>query len=513
MHPLTGTPARARAVGKAASAAAAAPPSRDLCHRWRSPASAASAAPEAAASAAAPLPALHAPLRRATTIRRHAYSSSGAAGAAGAGPGTGDQESFRSVEALITRTLSGGAGGSGGGGNVNRWRQVEGSWVLHPPPAQPGAPPARPPQAVISFLGGAFVGAAPQLAYSPLLEALAARGAIVIATPYQLSFDHAQCADRVQYDLERCMRALDAEAEASSSPALLAPPPSALPVWGVAHSLGSLLQLLICSRYPYVARRGNVLMSFNNKPATETIPFLSPLLAPGARALGPLLQQLATSPLRSSVEAALDVLRGPASPPAVRQLLPVVDQLVPVMLDVASGRQEFTPAPAECREAVRASYGVGRNLLLRFRDDSIDETAALAQALQSDGAAVAPVLDLAVRVLPGDHARPLAATAAALAAELPPGVASVASVAAAAGGSVIGRLAEQAQAFGVPNASMLGDVGRGVSGLAAMLGEDPTQQSQQRTADGEDLSVGALADEIAGFMGLLGAGALPPARG
>jgi hypothetical protein len=414
------------------------------------------------------------------------------------------------VEALITRTLSSGpGGGSNGGGKLNRWREVEGSWVLFPPPPPSPSSAARPPQAVVSFLGGAFVGAAPQLAYAPLLEALAARGAIVIATPYQLSFDHASTADRVQYDLERCLRALDAEASsASSSPSL---PPSALPMWGVGHSLGSLLQLLVCSRYPYVARRGNVLMSFNNKPATETIPFLSPLLAPGARALGPLLQQLATSPLRSSVEAALDVLRGPASPPAVRQLLPVVDQLVPVMLDVASGRQEFSPPPAECREAVRASYGVGRNLLLRFRDDSIDETPALAAALQGEGAAVAPVLDMAVRVLPGDHARPLAATAAALAAELPPGVASVAGVAAAAGGSVLGRLAEQAQAFGVPNASVLGDVGKGVSGLAAaMLGEDPQQQGA--SGGGDDLSVAALVDEVAAFMGILStAGALPAA--
>jgi hypothetical protein len=45
-------------------------------------------------------------------------------------------------------------------------------------------------------------------------------------------------------------------------------------------------------------RDGNVVMSFNNKPATDSIPFLSPLLAPSARALGPLLEQLATSPLR-----------------------------------------------------------------------------------------------------------------------------------------------------------------------------------------------------------------------
>lgn len=438
----------------------------------------------------------------------HAYSPSGATPASGGGSG---QEAFTSVEALLTRTLSGGggSGGGGGGSNSSGWRQVEGSWVLFPPPSR-----GRRPEAIISFLGGAFVGAAPQLAYAPLLEALAARGAVVIATPYQLTFDHAQAADRVQYDLERCLRALDEEATADGGGKFS----SSLPLWGVGHSLGSLLHLLVCSRYPYTQRRGNILMSFNNKPATDTIPFLTPMLAPGARALGPLLQQLATSPLRAPVEQALDVLRGPASPPAVRQLLPVVDQLVPVMLDVSSGRQEFSPPPAECRAFVRERYAVARNLLIRFRDDSgIDETPALAAALQSDGAQVAPVLDLTVKVLPGDHARPLAATAAAIVAELPPGVASIAGTAAAAGGGVLGRLADQAQAFGLPNASLLGDVGRGVSGLAAMLSEDGGRGGDGGVGvggggggGGDDMSAAALADEIAGFMGIGSAGALPP---
>lgn len=41
--------------------------------------------------------------------------------------------------------------------------QVEGNWVLYPPDN-------RAPEAVVHFVGGAFVGAAPQLAYRTLLE-------------------------------------------------------------------------------------------------------------------------------------------------------------------------------------------------------------------------------------------------------------------------------------------------------------------------------------------------------
>jgi alpha-beta hydrolase superfamily lysophospholipase len=64
-----------------------------------------------------------------------------------------------------------------------------------------------------------------------------------------------------------------------------------LPVYGVGHSLGSLLTLLVNSRFA-VHRDGNALLSFNNLPATDVIPFLSPLLAPGTRALGPVLSQV-----------------------------------------------------------------------------------------------------------------------------------------------------------------------------------------------------------------------------
>jgi hypothetical protein len=45
-------------------------------------------------------------------------------------------------------------------------------------------------------------------------------------------------------------------------------------------------------------RDGNALLAFNNRPATDSIPFLSPLIAPSARAVGPILAQLAASPFR-----------------------------------------------------------------------------------------------------------------------------------------------------------------------------------------------------------------------
>lgn len=56
-------------------------------------------------------------------------------------------------------------------GGRDDWQQVEGAWVLYPRHGQP--------KAVVHFVGGAFVGAAPQLTYRLLLELLATKQLLV----------------------------------------------------------------------------------------------------------------------------------------------------------------------------------------------------------------------------------------------------------------------------------------------------------------------------------------------
>lgn len=57
-------------------------------------------------------------------------------------------------------------------GQRNDWKEVEGAWCLYPPNG-------RAPKSVVHFLGGAFFGAAPQLAYRLFLEALSNRDVLV----------------------------------------------------------------------------------------------------------------------------------------------------------------------------------------------------------------------------------------------------------------------------------------------------------------------------------------------
>ena len=61
-------------------------------------------------------------------------------------------------------------------------------------------------------------------------------GLQVVATPFSTGFDHLRLADEAQFRFNIAMRALRNEA-------------GRLPIYGVGHSLGSLLHLLISARY------------------------------------------------------------------------------------------------------------------------------------------------------------------------------------------------------------------------------------------------------------------------
>lgn len=61
-------------------------------------------------------------------------------------------------------------------------------------------------------------------------------------------------------------------------------------------------------------------------------------------------------PCRAGIENVTDALRG-LSPSLVKQLLPIFDQLTPIYMDVAQGRQEFSPSPEETAQMLRNYYG------------------------------------------------------------------------------------------------------------------------------------------------------------
>jgi hypothetical protein len=197
----------------------------------------------------------------------------------------------------------------------SEWQEIQGSWVLIP----------RRPVAIVHFLGGAFIAAAPQVTYRWLLEELAQQGYLIVATPFVNTFDHSTIAEAVLLRFERARREL-ARTQVRGA--------DTLPVYGLGHSMGCKLHLLIGSEFE-VDRRGNVLMAFNNFAASKSIPLLD-------------------------------------------KMVPAFNQLSQSNLDL-----EFTPSPEATLKLVRNYYGVDRNLLIKFRSDDLDQTRELSQVLEA----------------------------------------------------------------------------------------------------------------------------------
>ena len=135
---------------------------------------------------------------------------------------------------------------------------------------------------------------------------------------------------------------------------------------------------------------------------------------------------------------------------------------------------------------MRTYYAVARTLLVRFRDDSIDETSSLA-AMLTDSAASSSggACELTFSVLPGDHVRPLQQ----LVPPAPPEVLGVAQQSAAA----LDQLSSLAGSFGAPTFALEAlrtGVRAGVDTLGAATGPGAAQ--------GADIAM--LVDEIADWM-------------
>ena len=407
-------------------------------------------------------------------VRQRRHTAAASFGSSSGAPSSAATDIFAAFDkALRDAAASADAGGTG------RWEVAEKCWVLFP---ENDTPPAG----VVHFCGGAFASAAPVLTYRLFLETLSQKGAlVVVATPYATSFDHLRVADEVQFAFDRAVRALAQRL------------PADLPVWGMGHSMGALAQCLVASRYA-VPRAGNVLISFNNKPASDAIPLFGPVVSPLAQGLNPLVTGITTSPFRPGVDSLAQQLRN-AAPSVVREALPLLDQLEGLALDVTSGRTEFTPSPPETQRLIQANYRVPRTLLIRFKDDSIDETPALAATLTSclDGGNG----ELTVSVLPGDHVRPLQQ----IVPPPPPEVLGGVQMGAAA----LDTLSGFAQALGPPAllpAFALNTLRSGVrSGL-------DTLQSVTGSQSGPVADISTLTDGIVSWMGVQAAPAASKAE-
>lgn len=209
----------------------------------------------------------------------------------------------------------------------NPWDERAGNWLRLPPN----------PKGIVHFLGGAFLATAPHLSYRSLLDALAEAGYMVVATPFLNTFDHQAIARDVLNRFENLCTRLQTQDRL----------PPDLPIYGVGHSMGSKIHLLIGSLYE-VQRAGNVLMAFNNYPVERSIPWAEQL----------------------QLREALDL--------------------------------KFTPSPEETLKLVGSDYAIATNLLIQFRRDELDQTRELVPLLETKfGTATR------LQVLSGTHLTPI----------------------------------------------------------------------------------------------------------
>lgn len=227
------------------------------------------------------------------------------------------------------------------------WQEIAGSWVLVP----------KRPVAVIHFLGGAFIAAAPHITYRWLLEHLARQGYLIIATPFVNTFDHGAIARQTLLSFEQALECLQSQIRQRY-----------LPIYGLGHSMGCKIHLLICSLFEE-ERAGNIFMAFNNYPARQSVPLLDQV-----------------SQLSTAVEG-------------VRQSFPFLNPFTSVapMMKV-----EFTPSPDETTQIITDAYPVRRNLLIKFMRDDIDQTYSLHDVLYDRFPSMT-----AIQILRGNHLTPL----------------------------------------------------------------------------------------------------------
>ena len=95
---------------------------------------------------------------------------------------------------------------------------------------------------------------------------------MVVATPYRLNFDYVEICDSILSKFDQV--AVDLAADYG-----------AIPVIGVGHSCGALLQTLITSLFPDAPRAANVLISFNNRETKDAIPGFDEFIVPLSNAV------------------------------------------------------------------------------------------------------------------------------------------------------------------------------------------------------------------------------------
>jgi hypothetical protein len=68
--------------------------------------------------------------------------------------------------------------------------------------------------------------------------------------------------------------------------------------------------------------------------------------------------------------------------PLLKQSVEIIDQLPPLLLEIASGKNEFEPTPTDTKEVCRRMYRARQTLVIKYNNDNIDESDDIVKVLR-----------------------------------------------------------------------------------------------------------------------------------
>ena len=298
-------------------------------------------------------------------------------------------------------------------------------------------PAERTPKSIIHFVGGFVAGSAVTVTYGRMLTALAKSGHLIIATPIPaVDLNHGNVAAGVTTAFSNCYK--------SNILPLLGAAGKEVPIFGLSHSLGGKLAVLMSSkkedRKILPPRTANVFLAFNNYGVQDNIDLGRAQAAKASPEVQKILEAINRPEVQKMYETAKDnkmvsdlfsnffTKQGPSPStgsessrddgPGKKKIPDAGDAMADMMtnlgnqlgIDIAqkvseftkdsSAQIEFIPNSTETWQLLLEGYNVQRNYMVKFDDDEIDQSVDLAVNLRKRGC------DAKIKSLAGNHLTP-----------------------------------------------------------------------------------------------------------
>ena len=323
---------------------------------------------------------------------------------------------------------------------IGEWYDMDGCSVLLPPPDQPTIP-----RGIVHFLGGFVAGSAAPVAYGKTLGDIADAGYLVVVSPIPtLQTNHSSIAIDAAITFSQCYKNRLLPLMGGGDMALQ------VPIIGLSHSLGGKLTALIHSRKDLrrrlPPRAANIFLAFNNYGFQQSIE----MSQSQAGSFDPRMQEMMDAINNPQVQGLIDMARGAKDAPSAigDMLFGAVGNAAATAVGSANSRNsgrgmsegerekfgkavadrlkdavgsqvesvsqqvgekldeildlEFDPSPSATYATIQEGYSVPNNVLIRFAEDSIDQSHQLESALNLRGG-----VDVEMLTVAGTHITPI----------------------------------------------------------------------------------------------------------